>query len=94
MFDMPASRQRHVCSSLPFPRPSLLRKSHYLRSLLPLFGMSSRQPSILLEVASERHLHDWLFMPLPCYGSGLAEQSRIPVGKAGTIERNTISSLT
>jgi hypothetical protein len=76
------------------PAAFSLTQEPFLRPLLPLLGMSSRQPSILLEVASERHLHDWLFMPLPCYGSGLAEQSRIPVGKAGTIERNTISSLT
>ena len=57
--------------SLPFPRLSLTQEP-FLRSLLPLLGMSSRQPSILLEVASECYLHNWLFMPLPCYGSGLA----------------------
>ena len=50
-----------------------LTRQPLLRSLLPLFGMSPRQPSILLEVASECHLHNWLFMPLPCHGSGLAE---------------------
>src|SRR5260221_14718002 len=53
------------------PASSSLTQQPFLRSLLPLLGMSSRQPSILLEVASERHLHDWLFMPLPCYGSSL-----------------------
>jgi hypothetical protein len=53
------------------PASFSLTQRPLLRSLLPLLGMSSRQPSILLEVASERHLYNWLFMPLPCYGSSL-----------------------
>jgi hypothetical protein len=43
------------------------------RTLLQLLGMSPRQPSILLEVAPERHLLNWLFMPLPCHSSGLTQ---------------------
>jgi hypothetical protein len=43
------------------------------RPLLQLLGMSPRQPPILLEVAPERHLLNWLSMPLPCHSSGLAQ---------------------
>jgi hypothetical protein len=45
------------------------------RPLLQLLGMSTRQPSILLEVTPERHLLNWLFMPLPCHGLGLAQRA-------------------
>lgn len=64
------SKARLLISSVP--AAFSLTQEPFLRSLLPLLGMSSRQPSILLEVASECYLHNWLFMPLPCYGSGLA----------------------
>jgi hypothetical protein len=49
----------------------LFNKTCSHRPLLQLLGMSSRQPSILLEVAPERHLLNWLSMPLPCHSSGL-----------------------
>lgn len=45
----------------------LSNKAYSDRTLLQLLGMSPRQPPILLEVAPERHLLNWLFMPLPCH---------------------------
>ena len=71
MFCMPSSRQRRVVSFHVLH--SFFNKTCSHRPLLQLFGMSPRQPSILLEVASERHLLNWLSMPLPCHGSGLAQ---------------------
>jgi hypothetical protein len=56
------------------PRPVFFfLTKHALRPLLQLLGMSPRQPSILLEVAPERHLLNWLSMPLPYHSSGLAQ---------------------
>jgi hypothetical protein len=51
----------------------LSNKTSSHRPLLQLLGMSSRQPSILLEVTPERHLLNWLSMPLPCHSSFLAQ---------------------
>ena len=51
----------------------LSNKASSHRPLLQLLRMSPRQSSILLEVAPELHLLNWLSMPLPCHSSSLAQ---------------------